>query len=479
MIFRSTFFCQQSRLELDFEDACVHCRHSGSISRNFLNEFGCLDLNSTVLMSLASSNLRKCAGNVSHESATAASTMDCEHLHAYDSHAQSEVCKYVDEPHVNLRDKLIVITSIKPATTCMSVEERVELSTRQSNSLRNWLATFKSHFSIAIYLFGNVSYNQQFIKISPRNLHVMKSSNESSIPLFDDMINQVRSANSWFDESRSNLFLLTNADILFSRRTAPAALAAMNMFSERPFLLVGQRFDIPMSNCMLDFEASNWDHQLQLWEQHPLSFLQNVHYKDFFFFSDALWNPHISGSQIAAPVVIGRAGYDDWIMKSASQAGAAIVDLTPAVRVYHQSHSYNHLAGGKAATWNGGDAQTNYKLLGSAYVVTEIDNAPFELQVFKTHHTCRSVHVSSRINCIEANSSSSNNTLVFSSSFRIYRRKWASIKSHRLTLIVISNFHLFKASIKDTIKCAFACMIVFVIMRLFWKLKNRNKNRIL
>jgi hypothetical protein len=64
------------------------------------------------------------------------------------------------------------------------------------------------------------------------------------------------------------------------------------------------------------------------------------------------------------PFLVGRAGFDNWMLWHARSSGYPLVDLTDAVIAVHQSHGYGHLAGGKTEAYLGDEAAVNHALVG-------------------------------------------------------------------------------------------------------------------
>jgi hypothetical protein len=80
---------------------------------------------------------------------------------------------------------------------------------------------------------------------------------------------------------------------------------------------------------------------------------------DYFVFPKGLFDP-------LPPFLIGRAGFDNWLVWRARSRGHAVVDSTPSVVAIHQSHKYTHVEGGKLGAYYGAEALYNMHLAGVA-----------------------------------------------------------------------------------------------------------------
>ncbi len=75
---------------------------------------------------------------------------------------------------------------------------------------------------------------------------------------------------------------------------------------------------------------------------------------DWFVFPSGLFDP-------LPPFLVGRAGFDNWMIWKARQLGP-VIDATDAVVAIHQPHDYTHLEGGKDEAYYGEEAKYNVAL---------------------------------------------------------------------------------------------------------------------
>lgn len=82
-------------------------------------------------------------------------------------------------------------------------------------------------------------------------------------------------------------------------------------------------------------------------------------YIDYFVFPAGLFGE-------VPPFGIGRAGFDNWLVRRALDVGAAVVDASGVVRPLHQNHAYEHLPQPDGA-YVGEEADENRRLAAAKY----------------------------------------------------------------------------------------------------------------
>jgi hypothetical protein len=60
--------------------------------------------------------------------------------------------------------------------------------------------------------------------------------------------------------------------------------------------------------------------------------------------------------------VIGRGGYDNYLIYYCRSRGIPVIDLTEAVMAIHQNHDYAHHPTGEDGVFSGSEAQLNYQV---------------------------------------------------------------------------------------------------------------------
>jgi hypothetical protein len=151
----------------------------------------------------------------------------------------------------------------------------------------------------------------------------------SGAPLMDSMFRMAR------DISPSSLYCIVNADILlFPNFTEIASGVASKV--ER-FVMMGQRWDMEVTD-LLNF-TEGWE-TLLLNRITKDGVLHKPAGSDYFLFPASCY--------LNLPAfIIGRAGWDNWMIYHARKKGFPAIDCTRDVTIVHQNHDYSHLPGAK------------------------------------------------------------------------------------------------------------------------------------
>jgi hypothetical protein len=185
--------------------------------------------------------------------------------------------------------------------------------------------------------------------------------------------------------ARHDLLCYSNCDIIHTQELARAVrrVAAWR----RDFLMVGQRWDVDITTP-IDFSSGTWEHDtlalaLSADHQRPAQWI------DYFAFRRGLY-------QNLPPFLIGRVGWDNWLLWHARQQGAAVVDASRAVRAIHQNHDYAYHPDGYQGVWHGEESQQNYALYKSWRCLNTIADAEWVLEPPRIRRTTRRYFVQAR-----------------------------------------------------------------------------------
>src|SRR5438552_3655793 len=63
-------------------------------------------------------------------------------------------------------------------------------------------------------------------------------------------------------------------------------------------------------------------------------------------------------------LTLGRAWFDQWLIKDARTRGIPVVDITRVARAIHQNHEYLHIDGGQQGAYWGEEARRNLAIYG-------------------------------------------------------------------------------------------------------------------
>ncbi|RMD63401.1 hypothetical protein D6833_05700 [Candidatus Parcubacteria bacterium] len=237
--------------------------------------------------------------------------------------------------------------------------DREHIALIQRNAIRSWLALGPE---VEVLLIGDEKgvaevareFNIQHVPEVTRGVH--------GTPLIPSLFEQARR------HGRAPFFAYVNADIVL---TSSLLTALRVVASQMPFfLLVGQRWDLDVREP-LAFEQG-WEARLRAWVSRE-GVLHSRAGLDFFVFPRDLFVE-------IPPLVVGRAGWDNWMIYHAREQGWPVVDVSSEVLVVHQNHDYAHLqiAAGERPYWHEG-AQYNITIAGGLHRMYTLWEASHEL----------------------------------------------------------------------------------------------------
>jgi hypothetical protein len=164
--------------------------------------------------------------------------------------------------------------------------------------------------------------------------------------------------------AQHDVLCYVNCDIMLTTnfRDCVERVAALR----RPFLMVGHRWDIDIAEPW-DFKRRDWGERLnatasQHGKQRPSWFI------DYFVFTRGLYRD-------LPPLVIGRVGWDNWLIWKARSQKVLVVDASECFKAVHQNHDYSYHPAGAAGVWTDELARRNYELAGGMSHIFTIDDA--------------------------------------------------------------------------------------------------------
>ncbi len=169
--------------------------------------------------------------------------------------------------------------------------------------------------------------------------------NESGTPLISSMFQLTR------ENSNSDLLCIINADMVLMPDFVEAAKQAVKL--KEKFVLLSQRWDYDIAT-LLDF-AAGWESRLRE-SVRKQNQLHRPAGSDFFLFPKSCYED-------IPDFIIGRAGWDNWMIYKARQQKWPVIDCTSSVMIVHQNHDYSHLPGGKSH-YEHPDTNENIRLAG-------------------------------------------------------------------------------------------------------------------
>ena len=230
------------------------------------------------------------------------------------------------------------------------------LNVIQRNALRSWQQV---HAGVEVLLFGD----------DPGAAEVCAELGLRHVPTVGKNRYGTKSLSSIYDQAQElahhDLLCHVNCDILLLEDFRQAVdVVTQESF---PFLMAGRRWDVDIREP-LDFIHTDWrilvrNLALQANQQRPPQWI------DYFVFRRGLFHHQIP------EFVIGRPGWDNWLLWYARSSGAKLIDVSEVVCAVHQNHDYSYHPDGEKGVWEGEEAQENYKLLDGHKKFRTLENA--------------------------------------------------------------------------------------------------------
>jgi hypothetical protein len=152
---------------------------------------------------------------------------------------------------------------------------------------------------------------------------------EAGLPLISGMFDRAR------EESGNPLLAYVNADIIMLPDFVQAAKRVAELAEK--FLLVGQRWDLDVTE-LINFSPGYEENLREKVREEGNLFTLKA--SDFFVFPREVFTN-------VPELLVGRAGWDNWMMYHGTTQPWPAVDITADVVCIHQNHDYAHLPDGQ------------------------------------------------------------------------------------------------------------------------------------
>lgn len=192
---------------------------------------------------------------------------------------------------------------------------------------RNAILSWTQIPEVEIVLFGDEPGLEEFA-LEHGLLHVKEiACGSSGAPMMDDMFRRVR------ELTDSSYYCVINSDIILF----PGFVTRLKTLENKPdkFVIFGQRFDLDLTN-EIDFN-SDWVTGIEGVIQRR-ALLHRPAGSDYFLFPASCY-------QNIPAFVIGRAGWDNWMIYHARKEAFPAIDASAEIKIIHQNHDYSHLPG--------------------------------------------------------------------------------------------------------------------------------------
>lgn len=222
----------------------------------------------------------------------------------------------------------------------------------QANAIHSW-ARLAPH--VEIFLFAAPD-DEDLVRLAEHTgcrLIVLDKLADGAVPKLDDAFRQFHQL------ARGDVLAYANADMVFDSRLLEVADQLRDSGLDS-YVAIGQRTDLPVPQVVEMGNQAAWNGLFARAELHGKR--ASVVCKDYFLFSRDMYR------DIPA-FLVGRGNWDNWMVHRAHQQGVPVIDLTARLPAIHQSHDYQHVAGGRWAAYvNGSDARYNERLAGGRHL---------------------------------------------------------------------------------------------------------------
>jgi hypothetical protein len=184
--------------------------------------------------------------------------------------------------------------------------------------------------------------------------------NEFGTPLMNDLIQRAK------EVTKTPMLGYVNCDIILLQEFQDSIVAIQKQFAN--FLAVTHRWEIDL-RTQLQFDVDGLLHLGLL----PPGVGGHHTAIDAFVFTRDMYAD-------VPRLAIGRAWFDQWLIKDARLHGIPVVDVTAVARAIHQNHDYAHISGGQRGAYGGEEARRNLDIYGGVPHAFTLLNATHELR---------------------------------------------------------------------------------------------------
>lgn len=228
----------------------------------------------------------------------------------------------------------------------------------QRNALRSWKLL---HPGVEVILFGEDEGAAEVCSELGLRHELSIIVNPSGTKRLDSIFGRAQ------EMASHNLICYCNCDIVLTQDFRQALEHLLNWRSR--FLMVGRRWDTDVT-APIDFARAHWEKETAALAR-SAGIQRGYHNIDYFLFPRGLY------TQIPA-LVIGRIGWDPWLVGKAHALGVPVVDVSERVCAIHQNHDYGYHPQGMTGVWQDEEARRNGELARGIRPMT-IEDAPWRL----------------------------------------------------------------------------------------------------
>lgn len=213
----------------------------------------------------------------------------------------------------------------------------------QLNAIRSWLAL---HKECEVIIFEEPK-GIDIAALDSRIRVVKEVERDFDVPRIDFMFDYAST------NASNEIVCFINCDIVVTSEFTEA-IRLLFAKKKKKFLAVGQRWDF-------ENESGEWKFDDQ-WETRYLQGITKTLHpasgSDYFLFPRGQYN-----KRLMVPLLVGRPGWDLWMIYNARKRKIAVVDLSPSCYIYHQNHDYSHKKKQYASNLDEPEAKRNLSFL--------------------------------------------------------------------------------------------------------------------
>lgn len=213
----------------------------------------------------------------------------------------------------------------------------------QLNAIRSWLS---AACKPEVIIFGRNEGVEEIGNLPHLKIVAQVKTSETGAPYANEMFDVVSKI------AKNKLCCYVNADILLTDRFFEV-ISEVNNIVQKNFLLVGQRIDIDV-NEEIDF-SSCWGNNFL--DKYTSEFkTHSPTGSDYFVYPKGQYE-----FNNMSELLIGRPGWDLWMIYNARKRKLKTIDLSFSVCPYHLNHDYSHIAGPRKSLIEDEEALLNLK----------------------------------------------------------------------------------------------------------------------
>jgi hypothetical protein len=244
------------------------------------------------------------------------------------------------------------MTADRPGLTIFAIPKRFDghFGLIQRNAIRSWA---RLEPAPQIILLGSDDGTAEMAaEVGARHV-VDVATSPSGAPMFDDVIAKGQR------HAQADTVCFMNADIVLTPAWNRVVWGVRRWRTE--YLMVGRRWNLDVTTP-IDFSRAQWARELVDDAMARGEMASNM-FIDYFVFPRGMLTD-------IPPFVIGRPGYDNWLLWSIRRRRIPLIDATREAQVVHQNHDYSHIKGtaagpsGREAYLKGEDTRRNAELAG-------------------------------------------------------------------------------------------------------------------